>query len=556
MAAVRTGWVLAVLLPAVAASAAAAGGPGDFFSRYFDDQARRAVVVQPTPPPELLEGRVRLTERQAIEMALIYNLGLNVQRHESLAGAWAIDDLRGAYDPQLTFGLNWNRDTTPTASVLAGGPSVTDILTSYGFGYQQAFSSGTTIEAGFTGIRNRSTNFFSSLVPAINTNWQVQLRQNLLEGFGRALADYQIEIARNNLDITEQDFKKSLIETVFAVQDAFWELQFALEDIQVKQKSAELAQTILEQNQARFEVGSAARLQVVEAEAELASRSEELIRARFEYRRTQDRLVSLISTYDDPREFAGEIVPADPVVAPPPVPDSFERLQAVSREQNPDLQRADLELANQAVDLELSRDRLKPTLDLVLGYQQYGLGGTQVIRDFSQGFINPPIVAIVPGGLGDSLSQLFSSDFYGYTIGVDFRIPILNTQARAENAAAQIGYDRLELRKSSLDQSISLEIRDALTQIEMNEARQEAAGATVRLAQERLDGEEAKFEVGLGTTRELIEAQRDLVQAQTVLLRARVDLIKSHAQLDRAVGRTLLVKNIEIGEAIGLNVRD
>ncbi len=556
MAAVRTGWVLAVLLPAVAASAAAAGGPGDFFSRYFDDQARRAVVVQPTPPPELLEGRVRLTERQAIEMALIYNLGLNVQRHESLAGAWAIDDLRGAYDPQLTFGLNWNRDTTPTASVLAGGPSVTDILTSYGFGYRQAFSTGTTIEAGFTGIRNRSTNFFSSLVPAINTNWSVQLRQNLLEGFGRALADYQIEIARNNLDITEQDFKKSLIETVFAVQDAFWELQFALEDIQVKQKSAELAQTILEQNQARFEVGSAARLQVVEAEAELASRSEELIRARFEYRRTQDRLVSLISTYDDPREFAGEIVPADPVVAPPPVPDSFERLQAVSREQNPDLQRADLELANQGVDLELSRDRLKPTLDLVLGYQQYGLGGTQVIRDFSQGFINPPIVAIVPGGLGDSLSQLFSSDFYGYTIGVDFRIPILNTQARAENAAAQIGYDRLELRKSSLDQSISLEIRDALTQIEMNEARQEAAGATVRLAQERLDGEEAKFEVGLGTTRELIEAQRDLVQAQTVLLRARVDLIKSHAQLDRAVGRTLLVKNIEIGEAIGLNVRD
>ncbi len=546
---------LGALLAALAGASSWAQSPGPFFSKYYRDQSRRSVTVQPTPPPQLDAGKVRLSERQAIEMALIYNLGLNVQRHQSLVDTWAIENLRGAYDPRISFGFNWNRDTTPTASVLAGGPSVTDILTNYNLGFQKAFSTGTTVNAGFSGLRNRTTNFFSSLVPAINTNLQVELRQNLLRGYGRLPADYQIEIARNNVDISDQDFKKQLIETIFSVQDAYWELQFSLEDIEVKQKSLQLANTILEQNQARFEVGSAARLQVVEAEAEVASRREELIRAQFNYRRTQDQLVSRISSFRDPREFPGEIVPLDPVVAPAPVSDSFSQLEAVASEYNPDLQRADLELANQKVNLELSRDRLKPTLDLVLGYQQFGLGGTQVIRDFSQGFLNPPIVAIVPGGLGDSLSQLFSSDFYGYTVGFDFQIPILNTEARAQNAQAQIGYDRLALQKRSVEQTISLAIRDALTQIQMNEARQEAAQATVRLAQERLDGEQAKFEVGLGTTRELIEAQRDLVQSQSVLLRTQVDLIKSHAQLDRAVGRTLEQKNIRLGDVLQTNIQ-
>lgn len=551
----RARWLVGTIV-ALAATAFVSGQSSvPFFSKYFTDQARRSVAVRPTPPPELRDGKVGLTERQAIEMALIYNLGLNVQRHQSLLDSWAIEDLRGIYDPQFNFGFNWDRDTSPTASVLQGGPSVTDILTRYNFGFSKSFSTGSSLTAAFTGSRNRTTNFFSSLVPAINTSLQVEFRQNLLQGFGRLQEDYQIEIARNNLDISGQDFKKNLIEAIFAVQDAYWELEFALEDIKVKEKSLELATTILEQNQARFEVGSAARLQVVEAEAEVASRREELIRARFNYRRTQDQLVSLISSYRDPREFPGEIVPQDPVQAPPPVSDPFERLEAVAAEYNPDLQRADLELANQKVNLDLSRDRLKPTLDLILGYQQYGLGGTQVIRDFSGGFTDPQIIEIIPGGLGDSLEQLFSTDFYGYTLGFDFRIPIFNTEARARNAQAQIGYDRLELQKRSVQQGISLAIRDALTQIEMNQERREAAQATVRFAQERLEGEEAKFEVGLGTTRELIEAQRDLVQAESVLLRARVDLIKSHAQLDRVVGRTLEEQNIELADALETNVR-
>jgi outer membrane protein len=212
-------------------------------------------------------------------------------------------------------------------------------------------------------------------------------------------------------------------------------------------------------------------------------------------------------------------------------------------------------VTNQQVALNRSRNSLRPNLDLVAGYQQFGLGGTRIVRDFSQGFFDPPIVGIEPGGVRNSLDQLVSGEFYGYVLRLDLQVPIFNREARAENAQAQIAINRSRLRRDALGQSISLEIRDALTQAETNQARVEAASAAVRSAEERLQGETARFEVGVGTTRELIEAQRDLLLAETILLRSQVDLIKSHALLDRAVGRTFDRFNLRLAEALQVNVR-
>ncbi len=182
------------------------------------------------------------------------------------------------------------------------------------------------------------------------------------------------------------------------------------------------------------------------------------------------------------------------------------------------------------------------------------MGGNEIILDFSEGIGNAQIVDTIPGGAGDSFSQLFSGDFYGYTVGLNLELPIFNTDALAQNAQAQVAMDRSLLQKQSVQQTISLEIRDALTLIEGNEARLEAGQEAVRFATERLDGEEARFEVGVGTTRLLIEAQRDLLQAVSVLLRAQIDLIKSHHLLDRALGRTFDRYNIRLSETLKINV--
>ena len=527
----------------------------NLFSRYFRDQQRYSVTVGPTQVQGTLrDGKVYLTEEEVISMALVHNLDVNVDRHGYLIDEWTIDQRKSVYDPDFTFGFSWDRNKTPSSNVLQGGQSVTDVLTLYNAGYRQDFSTGTSFEFNFEGVRNRTTNFFSRVIPAIDTNFEVAFRQNLLEGFRRIEPDYEIEIARNNLDSSEQEFKRRATEIVVQVLDAYWELQFALQDIEVKEKSLQVANTVLDHNRSRFEVGTAARLEVVEAEAEMASRLEELIGSQFNYRRVQDRLVKLITSYQDPREFPGEIVPAKQVYTPSSISDSFEKLQAAAWELRPEVQQADLAALNEELNLAVSRNRLKPTLDLVAGYRQFGLGGNQIILDFSEGIENAKVVDIIPGGASDSFSQLFSGDFYGYTVGLNLELPIFNTDALAQNAQAQVAMDRSLLQRQSVQQTISLEIRDALTLIEENEARLEAGQEAVRFATERLDGEEARFEVGVGTTRLLIEAQRDLLQAVSVLLRAQIDLIKSHHLLDRALGRTFERYNIRLSETLKTNV--
>jgi outer membrane protein len=501
------------------------------------------------------DGKVQLTERQAVETALINNFDINLERQQVIGERARIDQLRGFYDPKATFQFGWDREKTPTASVLQGGPSVTNILTALSSVYSQTWSTGTSLEASFGGARNRTTNFFSSLVPAINTQLEIEFRQNLLRGFGRADQEYRIEIAQNTAQTGEQEFRRRALDLLLQVQDRYWELEYAQRDIQVKEKSLQLARTILEQNQARLSVGTAARLEVIQTESEVALRQEELIRARYSYRLIQDQLIRLMTQLEDPRQFPGEIVPADPVAAPPPVAETFEQLKAVAYINRPEIEQARLDSASQRVNVNLTRDRLRPTFDLVAGYQQFGLGGNFVNRDFSQGFIDPPIIGITPGGLRQALDELITGGYYGYMLGFTLQLPISNQEARAENAQAQIALRSAEVREQNARQQIGLQLRDALTRIEMNRASLEAGEAAVRSAEERIVGEQARFDAGMATTREIIEAQRDLLLAETTALRARIELIKSHALLDNGTGRTFERFNIRLVDALQTNIR-
>ena len=522
--------------------------------KYYQDVP--VSKVEPGPLRRIgrwVDDRLFLTEREAIELALENNYSLNVERHNQFLREWNISLNRAAYDPIGSFDLNWNRARTPTASVLEGGTSLTNILTEYRFGYEQAFSTGSTLEVTFLGTRNRSTSFFTSLIPAIDTQFDVRFRQKLLEGFLKANAEYDLEISRNNLALSDEQFRALVISVIGQVQQSFWELDYTLRDIEVKKKSLELAETTYEQNKARLEVGTASRLEVVEAQAEVASRREELITSQYLYRLAQDGLIKLITTLEDPRTFRGELIPAE-TDRDLKAPESYDQLLRQALELRPEIHQSDLNIANLEVELDRSRDRLKPSLEFVAGYQQFGLGGNRYIRDFSEGIFDAPIIDIVPGGLWDSLSQTFGGSYYGYVVGLSLQLPIRNTEARAANAQAQIQLDQAQMQKSSVRQDIGTAIRNTLTTIEGNQARIDAAQSAVDAARERLEGEQARFDVGMGTTRDMIQAQRDLLVAATVLLRARIDLIENYNTLDQSVGRTLERHNIVLREALAENV--
>ncbi len=526
------------------------------FKRYFQDAYPAHVSLGPNALSGMAApgGVLPLPEQAAIELALQSNFDVNLERHSPLV---ALEDIRrqhAPFDPAARFNLLWDRLTSPTTSILAGGNQITDIRTNYDLGYRQDYQNGAGFEMKAGGNRFRTTNTFASLVPAISSNFEIIVRQQLLQGFGTAPGTYRIRIARNNVTISEEEFRRKVTDVVLQVQDRYWELVFAGDDIKVKQESLDLANAILKQNRDRLEVGSAARLEVIQSEAEVAARREELIRSQYTYRRIQDQLVKLISNYQDPREFSGEIQAVSPIQLPTATGGDFKQLFQYAKEHRPEVIEAELDINNRRISLESARNRLKPRLDLQAGYKQVGLGGTRLIRDFSGGFFNAPLIAIVPGGLGDSLRQLFSGDFSGYTLGFNFQIPIFNDEARADNATSLLELNRAEMRKLSVEQTVALDLRDALTQLDMNRARLEAAQAAVRSARERLDGEQQRFNVGMSTTRDLIETQRDLTSAESVEVRAKIDLIKSDSVLDKAIGATFPKHKIDLKQALAQNV--
>jgi outer membrane protein TolC len=170
------------------------------------------------------------------------------------------------------------------------------------------------------------------------------------------------------------------------------------------------------------------------------------------------------------------------------------------KEESLTLAQLTLEQENNKIQIDYTRNQLRPILDFTAGYSQTGLGADTIIRDYSKGFIGAPIIGRTPGGFQNSLSELFSMKYVGYALGFSFRMPIGNDEARANNAQAQIQYRQADERLRSLRQSIVLEVRQACDAMEASRARVQTAQVTVRYNQQRLEGEQEKYRLGANTT--------------------------------------------------------
>ena len=545
--------VLYFLLFALAAGNMLAQVP--YLGRFYSDQDIKKVEIEDIRiTGNQGDGRLYLTEQDAIEMALANNLDINVARHGKLLSYWDMALQKAAYDPQAAMSYNWHQTTTPTSSILQGGEFLKDTTSSYSLSYTQPFSTGTSLNVNFTGSRYKTSNFFAGYNPAINTQAQILVSQDLLKGFGKNAAEYEISISRNNHKLSDETFRQQATEIIVGVQSTFWSLSAAAESLQVAEKAMELAEMVHDQNQIRLDAGSISELEMAQTEAELASRREELIRARYTHRDIQDQLVKLITNMEDPHSLNLEVVTTGTDQLPEYTEQPYETLLAIAYDSRPEIKLVQLNLDNLDVRYRQSRDNLKPSLSLVGGYERYGLGGPRIIRDYTDGFIDPPIVQTITGGLNESMDQLFSGDYKGFVAGFDFRIPIKNSAAKARNAQEKIALNQAHMQESSTKQLISLEVRSALNQIDMNRARIEAAEAAVSAGEKRMEAENARFESGMGTTRELIEAQRDLLAATATKVNARASLATSIAMLDKAVGKTFDRHNIILDNAISANI--
>jgi len=220
----------------------------------------------------------------------------------------------------------------------------------------------------------------------------------------------------------------------------------------------------------------------------------------------------------------------------------------VALENRPELRQASLQLRNSEIEIQYARNQLLPTLDITASFTQNGVGGKQTIRD---GFgPTAPVLLTIPGGLGDALGELFRSRSSGYSLGFTMQIPLSNRAQQGEYSRVVVEKRTAEENIKSIEQLIALEVRNAITAVEMNKARIDAAQITRTLAEEQLQAEQRKFQLGASTVRFVLEEQRNLEQMKTNEIAALVNYRKALVDYDRALGITLKKNNVSIENSV------
>ncbi len=530
--------------------------PGNVFSRILRGNYELPSVTgfdlhtDETLDAMIKDGQLQLSAEDAIRLALENNIDINVERYNPYFTLWGIQQGKAVLNPSVLFNTNINRAVTPAASALQGASTAFNVNTLYNLTVHKPFEPGLDVDVNFTTTRARTNNIFSSLNPSLTPNLSINFTQHLLKDYGRISRGRFLRIARNNYGISEEVFAARVRDIVTSVLNAYWDVVYNNEDIKVKESSRKLAEIILDQNKIQAEVGTMAPLDVVQAEAEVAAREEAVVLSRFNKRISEDQLKKLISSRLDPGVITAPVLPlSKPEPPAQPLLDVKTSIQRAT-ENRQEIKQLLTGQENYKIQLDYTRNQLRPTLDLVAGYSQNGLGGDLIVRDYSGGIFNAPIIGTQPGGFWDSLDSLFSRRYLGYVLGFTLKFPIGNDDARASSAQAQITYKQGEARIASQRQAIALEVRQAYENIALNQALVKTGEVTVRYQQQRLQGEQDKYSLGATTTRSIIEAQRDLQDAQSRLLQAKINLIKSRIALDKAVGDTLAAHNIELRDAL------
>jgi len=456
----------------------------------------------------------------------------------------------GSFDPVTGFNFGWDRRSTPLGiTLLTGVPFVTNQTSQYQGFFGQRFQTGTSYLVGLSGQRQSTTSLTNVFNPAVSSNLLVGFNQPLLSGFGyRANAKF-IRISLNNAKIADSVFRQQVIMAITQVLNLYYDLVAFRDNVRVAERSLALAQKTLSDNKRQVEIGTLAPIEVVRAESEVAARQQDLIFAQTNVQKQQTLLKTALAKQVEPEVAAAEIEPTEAL--PEPRPDDIPPVEEALRmayENRPEIEQADFNLRNQDIVIKANRNSLLPVFDIFASYAGAGLSGNRIFRDFSQ--TPPPIVAVLPGGVGQSLTQSFHGAFPDYSFGATLTIPIKNRSAQADAARALLEQRQLRTQLQKTKNQIAQEVRNAEIALIQARAQIEAAQKAVRLAQQTLDAEQKKFQLGESTVFLVIQSQRDLVLAEFREVQARSLYAKALTEFAQATGSTLTKYRVELNDAL------
>lgn len=531
------------------------------------------------PLPELTRVGVDMNQqrplalRDALSMALANNKDIEVARENVRIAEFDLRGAQGIYDPRFNMTAFYERAENPISSFLSGGQNGSTTQSDY---TGTARLEGETPALGgryrldFSSIRLTTNNEFVALNPQYPTSLSFSYTQPLWRGLRIDQSRRQIEIARKNLSLTDAQFRQRAIDTITNVQRAYWDLVFALRSLQVQRDAVSVARTQLEHNQRLVREGSLAPIDVVAAEAQISTYEQGVFGALEEVSRAENNLKNLIAENQQSQLWGESIVPTDPVDLQVPeisLPDALR----TAMENRPELQQSTLAKEINQIDQRFFKDQTKPAVDLVGTYGINGLAGS-----VSTAGVNPftasnllvrqrvdqlsvlaglePLPIVPPqtfsqdllGGYGQSLQNLLANRYNNFRVGVSISLPFRNRTAEANLGRSLVEGERIATQREQLEQSIQVDVRNALQSMRSAEARLRAASATREANEQQFASEQRKLDAGQSTTFLVLERQTQLTESRGWELKAQTDLNKAIADLQRATGNALRANSIVV----------
>lgn len=481
--------------------------------------------AQPVKPEEMKPTaeapKVALSLEEAINLALVSNFDIAIERFNPKIAAEQITVAESRFDPLIAADANGRETISPAASQVTGTQQENLDVNA---GFQQTLSPGTTYQVAFTNNRLETDSPFAVVNPAYRSSVLFTLTQPLLKNFGTGVNRAPILIARNNRDISLSELRNQVIRVISDVQSVYWDLVFTIGNLEARQLSLRLAQDLVRINKAQVEVGTLAPIEVLQAESSAAAREEAVLVAEQNLRDTEDRLKRILNFREGALQFwEATIVPLDkPPFQVKEV--SVEESIKIALQKRPEITQARINLENTNINVRTTRNQLLPALNLEGSVGLNGLG-----TDY-----------------GDNLNELTSGDFYSWQVGVNFEFPIGNRAAKSNHVIAKLATEQAEVFIKNVEQQVILEVRQAVRQLRTDVKRVEVTRIARELAERQLDAEQKKFNEGLSTNFNVLEFQEDLANAVSNEVRAITDYNKSLVNLERVLGTTLEVKNIKV----------
>ncbi len=497
-----------------------------------------ASAVPALPDPGGAPPAREITMRECVEAALRSNIDVAVSRSEREATGLAVPIEEAAFLPRFTGDLSYARSIGPTGSSIAGTLTVDQSAWKFDAGVEELLRSGTALSLSFENQRLEAGTAISLFNPEYSTALTLSVTHPLLKNSGREVTEAPLSIARAGAEAGTGDWLTKVMDTVAAARISFLGFHAASREVEVRTTALSLAEQLLEQTGARIDAGFAAPVDRLPAEAAVASRKEELLRAEAAARNAEDDLKIVLGLRaDQDWEERLEPVLSEGVPSFPDPDDTFEE----AMERRPEVLAMSARTRQREIEESVARNRTLPDLSLTASGGLTGLAGSPNPNPFFPGGGTE-----FAGSYGDSLEEMFSGDYYTWFVGLSTEIPWKFDREKAEWARTRRGLEQQRLREEGLRAQIRTEVRKARRDLASSIARVDAAAASVAAALGKLEAEQRRLALGASTTTQVLEFQQDYALALLAEVKAVTDAHVAQTRLRRSVGTILDKEGISV----------